>query len=260
MWNIMKAQNYQIKRDNLVIIGFLVCLVLPVLGIYLADIGVDNMDGSLFTVAMFGIFPFVFLLLSLILVTRICGWDMNDKTINYELLAGHSRTEVYFGRAMSSLLWTMVGCVLVSLIPILLFTAVKGWGHSLDIGDAVIRYGVMLLALFRWSCELTLLTFLLRNNYAAAVLGFVIFDFGTIFALIMEEMGQKVDWQLASANMMNLSDVSNYRNIMIGDMQVTVYEAMLGTSEIIYSVVASVVVGVICIAAGYIVFRRHDMA
>lgn len=260
MWNIMKAQNYQIKRDNLVIIGFIVCLVLPVLGIYLADIGADNMNGSLFTVAMFGIFPIVFLILSLILVTRICGWDMNDKTINYELLAGHSRVEVYFGRVMSALVWTMVGCILVSLIPILLFTALEGWGHSLDMGEAVIRYGVMLLTLFRWSCELILLTFLLRNSHAALVLGFVLFDFGTIFSVIMEEMEKKIDWQLASANMMNLSDVSNYRNVIIGDMQVTVYEATLGTSELINSVIASIVVGIVCVAVGYGVFRRHDMA
>lgn len=256
----MRAQNYQIKRDYLVIIGFLVCLVLPVLGIYLADIGVDNMDGSLFTVAMFGIFPFTFLVLSLILVTRICAWDMNDKTINYELLAGHLRIEVYFGRVFSALAWTFVGCILVSLIPILIFTALKGWGHSLDMGEAVIRYAVMLLVLFRCVCELALLTFLLRNSHAALVLGFVISDFGTLFSVIMESMEIKIDWQLASANLINLSDVSNYRNIMIGDMQVTVYEAALGTSELIHSVVASIVVGIVCVAIGYAAFRRRDMA
>lgn len=260
MWNIMRAQNYQIKRDNLVIIGFLVCLVLPVIGIYLADIGADNMDGSLFTVAMFGIFPFTFLALSLILVTRICAWDMNDKTINYELLAGHSRIEVYFGRVLSALAWMFAGCILVSLIPILVFTAFKGWGHSLDMGEAVIRYAVMLLVLFRWACELMLLTFLLRNSHAALVLGFVIFDFGTIFSVIMESMEMKIDWQLASANLMNLSDVSNYRNIMIGDMQVTVYEAALGTSALMHSVAASIVVGIVCVAIGYAAFRRRDMA
>ncbi len=260
MWNIMKAQNYQIKRDNPVIIGFLFCLVLPVLGIYLADMGIENMDGSLFAVAMFGILPFIFLALSLILVTRICAWDMNDKTINYELLTGHSRMEVYFGRVFSALIWTMAGSILVSLIPVLIFTALNGWGHSLDAGEAVIRYAVMLLGLFRWVCELTLLTFLLRNSHAALVLGFVIFDFGTIFSVIMEEMEVKIDWQLASANLMNLSEVSNYRNIMIGDMQVTVYEAALGTSWIIHSVAASAVVGILCVAIGYASFRRHDMA
>lgn len=261
MWNIMKAQNYQIKRDNLVICGFLVCLLLPVFGMYLDDAGLDGMDGGLFTVSMFGFFPFLLPLLSIIIVTRICGWDMNDKTINYELLSGHSRAQVYFGRAFLSLLWTMLGGILVTLLPILFVTVFKGWGNSLDFGDAAVRYAVMLFPGFRWACELILLTFLVRNSHAAAVLSFVLFEGGAIFSTVLEEMTDtKVDVQLVISNLIKLADVSNFREKLIGGNVVSVYEAVLDSKLMSDSVAISLAVGIICLLCGYEVFRRRDMS
>lgn len=257
----MKAQNYQIKRDNLIIYGFLVCLVLPIFGMLLDGSGFDGMDGGLFTVSMFGFFPFLFPLLSLIIITRICGWDMNDKTINYELLSGHSRVQVYFGRVFCGILWTMLGGIFVTLLPILFVTVFKGWGNSLDFGDAAARYVVMLCPNFRWACELILLTFLVRNSHVAAVLGFVLFETGGILSLVLQEMTDiAMDVQFTTSNLLELSDVSNFRDMLIGENVVSVYEAVLEPKLMTDSVVISLAVGIICLLFGYAVFRRRDMS
>lgn len=261
MWNIMKSQNYQIKRDNLTVYAALLCLVLPVFGLLLDDAGLDSMDGSLFTVSMFAFFPYLFIIWSLIVITRICGWDMNDKTINYELLSGHSRVVVYFGRVFTGLIWTMFGGIVVSLLPILLLTAVKGWGHSLDFGETAVRYAVMLCPYFRWACELILLTFLVKSSHAAAVLGFVLFEGSLILATVLQEMTDiDIDVQFATSNMLELSEVSNFRDMLIGENTVSVYEAALDSKLMTGSVVISLVVGIICLLLGYAVFRRRDMS
>lgn len=260
MWNIMKSQNYQIKRDNLVIYAALLCLILPLFGLILDDAGFDRMDGSQFMVSMFGFLPFLLLIWSLVIVTRICGWDMNDKTINYELLSGHSRAQVYFGRVITGLIWAVCGAVLVSLLPVLLLTAVKGWGHSLDFGEAAVRYAVMLCPYFRWACEMILLTFLVRNSHAAIILGFVLFEAGIIFSAIVQELADiKIDVQLACQNLMELSDVSNSRNVLIGKELVTVYEGAVAQELVTGSVFVSLAVGVACLLLGYAVFRKRDM-
>ncbi|MDE5873976.1 MAG: ABC transporter permease subunit, partial [Lachnospiraceae bacterium] len=144
MWNIMKAQNYQIKGDNLIIYGLLFSLLLPVAGLLLDDTALDYMTGSVYAVSMFSFLPYIFMIISLIIVTRIIGWDMNDKTINYELLSGHSRAQVFFGRVIMSLVWTIIASVIVAVIPLVIFTIINGWGHSLKVSDFAIRFAVFL--------------------------------------------------------------------------------------------------------------------
>lgn len=93
MWNIMKSQNYQTRGDNLVIYGFLIAFVFPVLGLLMGGDSIifEDLNGGMYLMISSSMFPFAAMIMSLITATRICGWDSTDKTINYEIMAGHSR-------------------------------------------------------------------------------------------------------------------------------------------------------------------------
>ncbi|MCM1170531.1 MAG: ABC transporter permease [Clostridium sp.] len=256
----MKAQNYQIKGDNLIIYGLLVSLLLPVAELFLDDAGLDYMTGSLYAVSMFSMLPFVFLIISLIIVTRIIGWDMNDKTINYEMLSGHSRAQVFFGRLLVAFAWTIISSVIVAVIPLIFFTIINGWGYSLNVNDFVIRFAVMLCPYIRWICVIVFITVLAKNSNAGIVLGYMLV-MGSLFPLMLikEVLDINTGSIFAFPNLVALSEFSNSIPRLIGDEMVTVYDGTIDASLLKGSVIISLVVGAVYVLISYRIFKKRDM-
>lgn len=261
MWNIIKAQCYQIKGNIIFTIsGLIISLVLPFFGLYVEGVSIDNLTGSMYAVTVMSLIPFILLIISLVFVSRIMGWDMNDRTINYEVMSGHSRAQVYFARFLSSLIWTFIASVIIVSIPILIFTAINGWGYSVKAADFVTRAVVMMLPFFRWICELTLITVLVKNSNTGMVLGFVIFEVTMLFHMILTEMlDVNIDVIFSSANLMSLSTISNSRNVLIDGNMVNVFDAVLKPSIIQNSAVISIVAGIFCIIVSFGIFKKRDM-
>lgn len=260
MWNIVKAQNYQLKRDNLVIYVFIFAVVLLIVLSLMDVTDLGAMTGSDYVASM-GNGPFVvFLLLTLILTPRICGWDFADKTMNYEVLAGHNRKQVYWGRVLSSILWCLTANIILIFLPILIFTLAGGWGVSMNPGGALLRCFLVLFPLFRLICELVLLTFILKTWHLSLAIGFVFFYVVEFIALVLEEMQDiNITVQLISSNVLKLLDFSQYSVEYIGGEDVTVYHTALDAAMVSGSVIVSLVVGVVCLMLGYWMFKRSDL-
>lgn len=260
MWNIMKAQSYQIKGDNFIIYGLLFSLLLPVAGLLFDDVGLDYITGSEYAVIMFSLLPFVFVIISLIMVTRIIGWDMNDKTINYELLSGHSRAQVFFGRFIMSLVWTIIASVLVAVIPLVIFTIINGWGHSLKVSEFAVRFAVFLFPYIRWICVVVFITTLVKNSNAGIIIGYMIFVVLMLASEIIEELLEvSLDAVFACSNLLALSVISNSRTQLIGDEMITVYEGAIEASLLNNSIIVSLAVGLVFILMSYMLFKKKDM-
>lgn len=264
MWNIMKAQNYQIRRDNLCIYALLAGLLLSLFAVLTeGDISsIGDWTGSEYLAMAGGNFFIIFLVISLIFVPRICGWDSVDKTMNYEVLSGHYRREVYFGRIFISLLWVMISGMILTILPVGLFSALQDWGCSMNLREVALRYVLALFPLFRLICEFALLTFLIRNCYAAMVIGFVLCDGAIIIDIVVIEelMNKTLVAPFAITNLIYLFDFSNYSIEYINGADVAVYTTALSSSAIVSTIAVSLAVGIACLGLGYAVFRRRDMA
>ena len=94
MWNLLKALNYQTKRDNVTIYAVIIGLLMSAM--MFIDVDIAETDGGQFAAVSGEVLPMALAYMMIILITRICGWDQTDKTINYEILSGHSRASVYF--------------------------------------------------------------------------------------------------------------------------------------------------------------------
>ena len=129
----MKALNYQTRRDNVVIYALLAGLLLPFLNVFVEmAFDLDGLTGGLFFAQFGTTYPIVFAIVFVILVPRISGWDATDRTMNYEIMAGHSKKEVYFGRVLVSLLWAMVAGIVIMVVPLLVMTMINGWGENVN--------------------------------------------------------------------------------------------------------------------------------
>lgn len=261
MWNIMKAQNYQTRNDNLTVYLFGIGLLLPFAGMLLeSELDFGAMTGSM-AMAHIGDMLFVSIaVVALLLTTRICGWDQADKTMNYEVLSGHDRSEVFFGRVLVSLMWGEIGSMAVAVFPVLVCSVINGWGMNMKFSDIVLRYVLLLFPVFRLVCEFALLTFLLQNCYKAMLVGWVLFDFTIIGGLIYEEMTNKtLTLQFAGFNISYLIAGFNSKLEYINGEDVPIYVTAVGPSMAGGTIFISLLVGGGCLLIGYLFFRRQDI-
>ena len=261
MWNLIKAQNYQIKGDNIILYALIYMLFMPT-GLTLVNAGfqIDRFSGGMLMAQMGAMFATELVMVLIIMVTRICGWDMNDKTINYEIMAGHSRGKIYFARVTVSMMWSLVCAVCTLLIPLGVFTLINGWGQNMNVSDLVIRAVLMLFVLFRLMGEVVLLTFLAGKGNTAVVAGFALFGASAFGQMLYQEFtGKTITLLTAYANLNYLFDFSNYKLEYIGGEDIPVFLTEISTSTVVSTILVSLLVGIECLEIGYRVFRKKDM-
>lgn len=220
----------------------------------------DELTGSYIPVMMGEpnmIIPGIFVI---VLTARIMGWDYTDKTLNYELMAGHSRGAVYWSRVCVSLVQVMAGCAIFLFLPLLVFGIINGWGHSTDMGNIMLRYGLSFLPLLRLMGECVLLTVLLKNCYRAMIIGDMMYEVTMIFTLVLEEaMDLNFTTQLSISNFNKLFCLDKFRLQYINGEDVTVYETVLEADLIAGTIGVSLIVGIACLVLGYLYFKKSDM-
>lgn len=262
MWNIIKAQNYQMKKDIMVVVMAICGLVLlTVPNVLDPSAEMNGLTGSTYLMQSSEMMLLVFSIVCLLLTCRICGWDYVDKTINYEILSGHSRQEVYWGRIITSGLWSVIFCYVLSLLPLLIFTGMNGWGVSMNMGNVMIRYALMIFPILRMVCEFALLTVLIRNCYAAMVVGWTLFAISMIGAMFVEELtGTKWKLQMAYTNMNMLFDFTHGRLGYVNGEDVMICETAVDLQTVFGTIGVSLLVSAVCLTLGYLYYKKSDQS
>ncbi|MGN0394446.1 MAG: hypothetical protein ACI4EF_03725 [Coprococcus sp.] len=259
MWNLMKAQNYQIRRDNGIIYAILAAFILPIL-VYVSEGDIGKLNGCLYVINGSIGYIYTVLIITLVVTSRICGLDQYDKTMNYEVLSGHSRKEVYMARVILSIVWSMISIACIMIIPVAVISMIKGWGINVKLSEVLLRCILLFCPVFRLICIFALIAFVIGNCYMTMLVGFIGFDFTLLAAMIIGEFKDiRLFSQFASINVMKLCSIDNYRTEYIDGKDVIVYQAALTHSQIASTVFVSVIVGIICLMAGYLLFRKKDI-
>ena len=257
MWNIMKAQRYQLKRDRVILLGVLFFIIVYFIFAInsVQEMGGDN-GGLLFT-GTFEMFVIFGTMVVLLVTGRICGWDFQDKTINYEVIYGHKRSEIYFGRAFLSLLSSFVLVSVMLFVPLLPCVIKGGWGPNVDLQDALLRMGLFYLAMFRFSCEVILLSFLIKNGFTTIFLCYIGLEIVAMPSIILNDV--KYFWTAVMAQMTFFSTYQNSKNIFVDGKEVTYFISELTPSFVQSCIISSVVMGILSLIFGYLCFQKADL-
>lgn len=257
MWNLLKALNYQTKRDNVTIYAVIIGLLMSAM--MFIDVDIAETDGGQFAAVSGEVLPMALAYMMIILITRICGWDQTDKTINYEILSGHSRASVYFSRVTAVFLWTFPLAFIITAIPVGIVTAMNGWGQEMELNAMLARYALLLLPVIRLGCGFILVSFLCRSFAVSAVACFLITQGELLFYLMLEELsGIEITCQIAVPNIARLMEF-NSRLGFIDGKDVYVYDASLSPELVSGTVIFSLAASVIYIFIGYLYFTKSDM-
>lgn len=109
-----------------------------------------------------------FALYGLIFTALIAGQfavrDFSDKTINYEIMAGHGRREIFFSRVIVSMLQGGIGGTLMLFIVPVIYTIRVGWGGSIHLSTAALKVFLVFLLYCRVSAELIFFAVILKQT------------------------------------------------------------------------------------------------
>jgi len=257
MKNIVKSQFYQIIREKLLWYMLVVALLMQTL-MFLLPVWLDNEEvtvaGEFFADNGYGliVFPVFFLVVA---VGQICGIDFLDKTNHYEVLGGHRRHEVYLGRVIPALLVGGLGGMLLTVLPVVLYTIMFGWGTKLAWGPVVLRFIMLLFPFLRLVCEFVFITFLVKNPYVMMGVGYAVF----MAIMFLSEILNSLNAFLGITNMMQILVVEKWVTFGLGGDLNYIYEASLSAGVVWQTILASVVFGVGSLYLGYIYFKNNDL-
>lgn len=263
MKNIMKALRYQTLRDNVtyyIVIGLLALFVFTLnseIDGLLSSTGSEYAFGSAVVYGAFGSIVIV------LFTTRIFGWDYTDKTLNYEILIGHSRKEAFWGRVMVSFSWALPFMIVIMFVPLLLLTAINGWGIHSDMSDVILRWALSIFPMFRLFCECVLLTTLLKNCYLGLVIGFLLTEISFSVMISIEEI-TKTELGLfaviqSTFNAAEFISCSDYTYEYINGKDEIVFITEIDPVFAVLTVAVSLAVGIGCLMLAYRYFRKTDL-
>lgn len=253
---IMKSQLYQLKKERLIYIVFALCIAL--LMIFVINESDQGSFGEILC-DMSSILSQISLLFLISAVAVICGKDFVDKTGNYEIMTGHTRFELYFGRAFLSIVIGVLGSLLICFIIIGIGCAIFGWGDAVSFGEVILRIMLLFFPMFRVACETIFLTFIIRNCYMVLAAGYVYLFF--VVELIMGVSVNPTSFYLGVTNMVNLLDMTSFSTYspVHPTKTMVVYDATLNATQIGGTIVVSLIVGVVFLVLGFHFFKTDDI-
>lgn len=263
MKQIMKAQLYQLRKTRLIgVIFILLCLIecTQMFGeLNFANGG--SAGATILTgdyVAANGITVVTFaLMFAFVFTALVCGGDFMDKTTNYELMSGHERKDVYFGRAVISIIGGTVGTMLICAFPVLVGSMAGRWGDCVSFGSVFVRYLLSAFPIARMICEVVFLTFLVKNAYIVMTVGIMTALCGAMVPALFPEGAAAFLGLTGIAKLYDFSAWSTYT--LVGQRSIVVYDATLKAGELLPIVLASVVFGGMFLWMGYWFFKKDDL-
>ncbi len=257
MWNVIRATLYQLKSDFVLWSSFVGISLLGVL------MGIDYMDGtgmgSLF-VADMGMGMLMFAGFCLIIAgTNIVAKDFSDKTAYYELMSGHTRGQVFFGRVMVAVPLGMILCFGSMIIAPVVITLMTGWGETIAMGEIIVRYALVLACLFPAMCMVVTAAIIIRNHNVTFLVMFV-FNQLQIFLVLFREL-----WDGIAVTV--LTPISRCVTLLLVQSRpeidattgVARFDMSVPLDEVVSVVSGSVVWGIALLLIGYLVFRKSDL-
>lgn len=265
MTNLIASLNYQTRRDNFTYILFLLVtgMMIIMFAVNLASVDFSDLNGGMMASNIGDAGFIVTAAVNVLLTARICGWDFNDKTINYELLAGHSKKEIFLSRVIVSFVWVSVSCLVLITVPVLFCTIINGWGNNADLRGVLMRLGLLVFPIFRTICEMVLLTVLTRNCFASMILGWLGYEFSWLIAEMPKELfGIDIDLSMlfSSSTAAKIITFTNYTMGYVDGEDIYVFETALSELHLYGTIAVGLGAGLLCLGAAYLIFKKRDMA
>lgn len=255
----MKAQLIQLRKDKIcrfIFIGVLavtLIIVLMMADMASGDIRFTGGEQAIMLLTMTQLLAQLFMYL---FAAQACGADFMDKTCNYEIMSGHTRRDVFFGRAIPALIIGTLGTMFLIAAPIVAETIILGgWGDKVSLTDMLLRFLLMAFPVARVICEFIFLTFIIKNPYIVMGISYML----CIILGMNIPVTRDHCFVLGMSNMNAITVIDRWNSFGLGGDLYYVYETGLSADFVLPTVIVSVVIGAAALLLGYTFFKNDDM-
>ncbi|MBR4361967.1 MAG: hypothetical protein IKP42_04385 [Ruminococcus sp.] len=194
----------------------------------------------------------------------IAGDDFLDKTINNELIAGRRRYTSYFGRAIPVMIAGPLISIALCTLPYVIYGAVNGFGDTLPVGNLILRVAVGIFPLIRLSAFCVMVLFLFRNpigavmsNMAMPMMGMAVVVGGSSFPFL-KAASEKL-WLVSPINFVSLGKIESWYTYDLELETYYTYSTAIPASDIVLTIISSVVMTAVYLIIGYHYFHVDDL-
>lgn len=260
MKGIILSQLYKIRRDKLCIFAFVAILVFSGLLMSMVFSGVGGdvssaFDGGEFSTLALTMFSLIAQFFTYVFVAQTSGIDFKDKTCNYEIMAGHTRFEVFFGRAIPCVILATLGTLTLISAPIIAYSLLFGWGDTVSLSDMTVRILMLAFPIMRICCEYIFLTYLIKNPYIVMGISYVVSIM--LVGNIPQAQVKSPILGMTSINM--LTTIDSWVCYGLSNEIYHTYETALMSEDIITIIVVSLIFAAGSLLLGYIFFKKDDI-
>lgn len=264
MFNIIKSQNYSLRRDLMVVLTILTAIALPFLGIYftrmMQEIDFSNITGSMYhtlineDIVAFNIF------IIMIFAAKTVGGDSSDKTINYELMNGHSREKVFFARVINGFFWSVIFVMITIFLPYVVVIFINGWGDNCSLNEMLIRNGLLFFPILRLSALFMLITVLADSCGAGIGVSYLIVLIETVFDSVLDGTQNKEEYFyfLSLSNLTKLAEVNNSWQTVKEGRVINWFDFSTNSEMVRKTCYVSLIMAAIYIIGAYLYFKKKD--
>ena len=257
MKNIISSVCYNLRHSKFF---FVIYLLTAVMLAFSAMINVDEKGCGLVIAengtVYWGLSGFIVALA----VGIICDDDHMDKTINYEILSGHSRFSIFMARSLFAILFAASAATVINFVPLAAGTMLKGFGDMLVLKDVIIRQLMCFFPYLRLAAFFTVICFIIKNSYVVMAAGFLISEIGMALVDILDH-GKSIYTGIFNLGL--LGDFSAWVIYNLDPANGIIYygrfKSELEMDVIVGTIVVSLVMTVFYLFMAYGIFRRDDM-
>lgn len=264
MYNIIKSLNYGARRDTVNIIAIITMLVMPAFVMYLSGFltgtSLDEMTPSAYFASQQLGTVFVFMSFGImIFASKLVAGDAGDKTINYEFMAGHSRTKIFAARITTGYLWGALLIFVLTMLPMGYLDLLYGWGPETNKTEVLIRCALAIFPIIRLCSLNMMLASVARSAGKGIALGYaVMMVVAMVTSIIQDMLSIDIVYPTAFTNAAFLLVSQNARYVVQDGKTISIYDTTV-TPEMVWKTIAvSLIFSAIYLTITYINFKKTD--
>ena len=190
----------------------------------------------------------------------IAAKDFDDKTVYYEIMSGRTRRQSYFGRVIVALIYSVIGSVLIMVIPIAVAAVFYGWGNDLTVGQAVLRMFLLLFPVIRLICAAFTLSIIIKKSVGGLITGLICQYISLSIYVDQGLLAEKDSLSLALTTMYRLLNIRSRYTYGLSDIKMRIiYDPTMHISEIAGIIGVSMLFAAVYILVGYVFFHKDDL-
>lgn len=191
MKQIAKATVYRIKKSKEFRYAYIISIIISaafLITSFLLENDGEELRGTIDNITFF------YLIINMFFVCVCMGNDFKSKILYYEVMYGHSRAKIFFGRLIGILIYSAI----MSITQIIMFLLLAIYFNNVlligDCGEIVIKCFMWLILYLSYSVLSFALTFISKSTIGGLGLSWIIMIIGNSF-LLFDNIGVTIGSQ-----------------------------------------------------------------